>query len=197
MGTQVSGLARRVSDSPTIEAVFRELVDKDPELDKNQRALTRRVATRWNTDRAALNSHLYFKGPVQWLTGSSKHNLKRYALDDEQWVLAAELNNVLEVRIWLSKHAYKLIFNAFIQVFQEPTDRFSQAEVPLIHDTIPEFMALKARLEDIRDDVLGAGLHAITRVAAQAALLVYDKYMGVMEDSDVYDIAVGASQFLN
>lgn len=52
-------------------------------------------------------------------------------------------------------------------------------------------MTLRARLQDIRDDVLGAGLHAITRVAAQAALLVYDKYMGAMEDSDVYDKAVG------
>lgn len=96
---QVSGLARRVNDSPTLEAVFRELVDKDPELPKGQRALARRVATRWNTDHEALASHLHFKAPVQWLTWSSKHNLNRYALDDEQWALAIELNDVLEVRI--------------------------------------------------------------------------------------------------
>jgi hypothetical protein len=78
-------------------------------------------------------------------------------------------------------------------VFQEPTDRFSQAEVPLIHNTIPELLTLKSRLEDIRDDVYKQGLHPITRVAAEAALRVYHKYMGIMEDSDVYDIAVGAS----
>lgn len=76
-------------------------------------------------------------------------------------------------------------------MFQEPTGRFSQAEVPLIHKTIPELMTLKARLQDISDNVLGAGLQSITRVAAQAALLVYDKYIGAMEDLDVYDIAVG------
>jgi hypothetical protein len=113
LSIKVSGLARRVNDSPTLEALFRELVDKDPELDNSQRALTRRVATRWNTDRAALNSHLHFKGPVQWLTGNSKHNLKRYALDDAQWTLAAELNSVLEVRDRLFGCAYILTFTDF------------------------------------------------------------------------------------
>jgi hypothetical protein len=79
----------------------------------------------------------------------------------------------------------------FHQVFQESTDRFSQAEVPLIHNTIPESLSLKARLQDIRDDALKVGPHPITRIAAQAALLVYEKYLGAMEHSDIYDIAIG------
>lgn len=44
---------------------------------------------------------------------------------------------------------------------------------------------------DMRDDVHKVGIHPITRVAAQAALLVYDEYIGTMEESDVYKIAVG------
>ncbi|KAF8595858.1 hypothetical protein BDV93DRAFT_573592, partial [Ceratobasidium sp. AG-I] len=168
---KVSGLARRVNDSPTLEAAFRDLVDKDPDLTGDQRALSRRVATRWNTDRVAIDSHIHFKGPVQWLTGNAKYNLKQYALDNEQWNLAIELSSVL-------------------QVFQEPTDRFSQAKVPLVHNTLPELLSLKARLEDIRDDFHKVGIHSITCVAAQAALLLYDKYIGTMEESDIYKIAV-------
>ncbi|KAF8600764.1 hypothetical protein BDV93DRAFT_446931, partial [Ceratobasidium sp. AG-I] len=168
---KVSGLARRVNDSPALEATFRELVDINPDLSGGQRALARRVATRWNTDRVALDSHIHFKGPVQWLTGTARHNLTQYALDDEQWGLATELSSVL-------------------MVFQEPTDWFSQAEVPLIHSTIPEQLTLKARLQDMRDDVVNFGLLSITRVATQAALIVFEKYIGPMDESDVYKIAV-------
>ncbi|QRV95405.1 hAT family dimerization protein [Ceratobasidium sp. AG-Ba] len=147
---KVAGLARRVNDSAELNNIFREMVDRDPLLHGDARALTRRVATRWNTDRAALNSHIHFRDP---------------------WDLASELNNVLEV-------------------FQEPTDRFSQAEVPLIHQVIPELLTLKARLGDIRDNTPQQKIHPITQVAAQAALLVYEKYLGAIEESDIYVISV-------
>lgn len=93
---KVAGLARRVNDSPSLSNTFSEVVCGDPDLQGSLRALTRRVATRWNTDRAALNNHIYFKGPVQWLTGS-RRSLQKYALDPKQWDLAAELSSVLEV----------------------------------------------------------------------------------------------------
>ncbi|QRV87680.1 hAT family dimerization protein [Ceratobasidium sp. AG-Ba] len=170
-GVNVAGLARRVNDSAELNNIFRETVDRDPSLHGDARALTRRVATRWNTNRAALNSHIHFRDPVQLLTSHPKHDLKKYALDDDQWDLASELNNVLEV-------------------FQEPTDRFSQAEVPLIHQVIPELLTLKARLGDIRDNTPQQKIHPITQVAAQAALLVYEKYLGAIEESDIYVISV-------
>ncbi|QRV80101.1 hAT family dimerization protein [Ceratobasidium sp. AG-Ba] len=168
---KVAGLARRVHDSAELNNIFREMVDRDPSLHGDARALTRRVATRWNTDRAALNSHIHFRDPVQLLTSHPKHDLKKYALDDDQWDLASELNNVLEV-------------------FQEPTDRFSQAEVPLIHQVIPELLTLKARLEDICANTPQQKIHSITQVAAQAALLVYEKYLGAIEECDIYVISV-------
>lgn len=75
-------------------------------------------------------------------------------------------------------------------MFQEPTDRFSQSEVPLIHETLPELLTLRARLYDIRDDLLKQNIQPVAHVAAEAALLVFDKYMGVMEESDVYEISI-------
>ncbi|CAE7107559.1 unnamed protein product [Rhizoctonia solani] len=168
---KVAGLARRVNDSAELGNIFREAVDRDSELCGDARALTRRVVTRWNTDRASLNSHIHFRDPVQLLTSHPKHNLKKFALDDGQWDLASELSNVLEV-------------------FQEPTDRFSQSEVPLIHQVIPELLTLKARLEDIRTNAPQESVHPITRIAAQAALLVYEKYLGAIQESDIYVISV-------
>ncbi|KAG9082174.1 hypothetical protein FRC07_014288, partial [Ceratobasidium sp. 392] len=52
-------------------------------------------------------------------------------------------------------------------------------------------LTLRSRLYDVRNDILRQGLHPITRVAAQAALFVWDKYMGaILEESDIYLIAV-------
>ncbi|KAG8777931.1 hypothetical protein FRC12_000119 [Ceratobasidium sp. 428] len=71
------------------------------------------------------------------------------------------------------------------RIFKEPADRFSWPEVPLIHETLPETLTLRARLYNIRDDVHKKGLHCITGVAAETALLVFHKYMGMIEESDV------------
>lgn len=56
---------------------------------------------------------------------------------------------------------------------------------------MPELWSLQARLRDIRDDYINVGLSPVTRAAAQAAILVYEKLMRDVEESDVYDIAVG------
>ncbi|KAG8730258.1 hypothetical protein FRC10_002950 [Ceratobasidium sp. 414] len=168
---KVAGLAQRVNDSPVLTKAFEELVDKDPDLQGDMKSLPCRVATRWNTERVCLRGHLHFKTPVQWLTSNPRTKLKKYALTDDQWELGAELCDVLEV-------------------FQELTDCFSRAEVPLVHETIPKMLTLRSRLSDIRDDILSRSLHRITRVAAEAALQVFSKYMGLMEDSDVYILSV-------
>ena len=63
-----------------------------------RKALSRRVATRWNSDRKALEDHIQLKQPVQWLTSESGLKLQRLALKDEQWPLAVELHEALEVR---------------------------------------------------------------------------------------------------
>ncbi|QRV82985.1 hAT family dimerization protein [Ceratobasidium sp. AG-Ba] len=170
--TKVAGLARRVNDSAALMDEFERLVDSDPSLKGNSKVLARRIATRWNTDHTALKSHLHFKTQVQLLTNNASLKLQKHALNYEQWDLAHELCQVLAI-------------------FEEPTNLLSKKEVPLIHEVIPIMLTLRSRLYDVRDDILNQGLHPITRVAAQAALLVWDKYMGaILEQSDIYLIAV-------
>ncbi|KAG8680329.1 hypothetical protein FRC09_018324, partial [Ceratobasidium sp. 395] len=55
-------------------------------------------------------------------------------------------------------------------IFKEPTDRFSQSENPLIHEILPEMLALRARLYNIRDDIPKKGLHRIMTHASQLKL---------------------------
>jgi hypothetical protein len=101
---QVSGLSRRVHASPALREAFEQLVFKDPTLVSDQRMLTERVDTRWDTDYDCLDSHIYFKVQTQLITANPKHKLKRYALNDAQWALADEMVTVLEVSITQSQH---------------------------------------------------------------------------------------------
>jgi hypothetical protein len=50
---------------------------------------------------------------------------------------------------------------------------------------------LKYRLELMRDD-FDKVLKPVTRIAAHAALVVLNKYLGIMEESDIYWMATGA-----
>jgi hypothetical protein len=62
-----------------------------------RKSLSRRVATRWNSDRKALNDHLYLRQPVRLLTGDPGLKVQKYGLKEKQWLLAEELNEALEV----------------------------------------------------------------------------------------------------
>lgn len=94
----MAGLARRVHDSPTLQEKFEKLVDAQINSNPGQkRTLTRRVPTRWNSDLACLAAHIAFETPVKQLTSDSNNKLKQYALTEEQWKLAKQLGEVLEV----------------------------------------------------------------------------------------------------
>jgi hypothetical protein len=87
-----------VNDSPALKVKLQELILMDADLKSSKRkALSRRVATRWNSDRKALDDHIHLRQPVQWLTSEPGVKLQQYALKDEQWLLATELNEALEV----------------------------------------------------------------------------------------------------
>ncbi|KAF6753990.1 hypothetical protein DFP72DRAFT_813346 [Ephemerocybe angulata] len=179
---KVSGLARRVHNSGTLKETFDNLVSNDPTLDGSKRALDRRVSTRWNSDEDCLKSHLYFRRPVEQLTGLSETKLAAYRLTDSQWKLAGDLADALEV-------------------FDELSRMFSAASVPLIVDVIPAFEDLKLSLTAIRDDIQeddgddedtdpDSEVSPVMRVAAQAALLMVEKYYALTWDCPIYYIAI-------
>lgn len=93
---QVAGLARRVHDSTTLKETFDQLVSQNKELEGSRRALERRVATRWNSDLACLESHLHFRKEVEQLTGVSSNRLHAYRLSVAQWDLAECLADALK-----------------------------------------------------------------------------------------------------
>ncbi|KAF9792013.1 hypothetical protein BJ322DRAFT_997777, partial [Thelephora terrestris] len=132
-----------------------------------RRTLTRRVPTRWNTDFAALKSHVMFKKEVLQLIAANP-TLKKFMLADKQWVLAKHLADVLVV-------------------FDDITTLFSSANVPLVHEVVPMLILLEERLENIRDSL---DLPKVIRIAATASLLVVEKYSKLSELSEVYRIAM-------
>jgi hypothetical protein len=80
-----------------------------------------------------------------------------------------------------------------LQVFNGPTKLFSEANVPLIADAIPMLDTLEATMVNIRDATL-APLPNVIRVAAEAALLLIDKYFSLTDECELYQIAIGKLQ---
>lgn len=78
------------------------------------------------------------------------------------------------------------------QIFEGPTKLFSQSQVPLIVDAIPMLEAIEESMVAVRDDN-DAELPNVIRVAAQAALLLIDKYSIFTNDCELYQIAIGLS----
>ncbi|CAE6533464.1 unnamed protein product, partial [Rhizoctonia solani] len=95
--TTVANLARRVDESPNLKAQFQEHVSACTDSkESTRRSLSRRVATRWNSDRKALDDYLFLWRPVKALTDDPGLNLNHLALTSTQRQLAAELNEALE-----------------------------------------------------------------------------------------------------
>ncbi|KAL6302973.1 hypothetical protein BKA93DRAFT_735840 [Sparassis latifolia] len=167
---KVAGLACHLHDSPTLQQKFEKLVDAQPELSGMKKALDRRVVTRWNSDFTCLAAHIYFEIPVKQLTSNDRNDLQLYALSHMQWRLAKQLEPVLEI-------------------FQDLTNLFSQAKVPLVHETVPMLERLEHQLTAICDDA-EMELPAVIRITAQASLPVVGKYYALTDDTDVYQIAI-------
>lgn len=77
------------------------------------------------------------------------------------------------------------------QIFDGPTKLFSQSQVPLIVDAVPILEAIEESMVAVRDDD-DAELPNVVRVAAQAALLLIDKYSIFTSDCELYQIAIGS-----
>ncbi|KAI0061954.1 hypothetical protein BV25DRAFT_1804810, partial [Artomyces pyxidatus] len=162
---KVAGLARRLHDSPTLQEKFERLVVAMQGEHDQKKRLDRRVPTRWNSDYACLAAHIAFKAEIRKLT--TEDGLEEYALTNEQWALAEELKDVLQV--------------------SEVTDLFSQSEVPLVHEVVPMLETLEQQLTHVRDSV---ELPNTIRVAAHASLIMVGKYYALSDDCEVYRIAI-------
>jgi hypothetical protein len=178
-----------VDDSPALKVKLHELILMYPDLkESNRKSLSTRVATRWNSDRKALDDHIHLRQPVRWLTSEPGLKLQQYALKDNQWSLAEELNEALEV-CSLCQLPFAISTHAYMQIFEVPTAHFSSSNIPLVYQVLPALVEMKEALQRIRGST---DTSPVTRVGAQAALNVFEKYMSSMGICEVYFIAIGA-----
>ncbi|KAG8706520.1 hypothetical protein FRC11_008170, partial [Ceratobasidium sp. 423] len=169
---KVAGLVQQINDSPQLENLFCKLIDKDPELQGSMCALACYVVTCWNTVLLMLQSYSHFRGLIQYLTGNACYKVSWWALDTKQWSIMEQLGLMLEV-------------------FKEPTNWMSWSGVLLVSKVVPELLTVWDCLYDVQDDTFQQNLHPTVRVAAEASLLVFEKYMGLtLEESDVHIIAI-------
>ncbi|KAG9081574.1 hypothetical protein FRC06_005502 [Ceratobasidium sp. 370] len=166
---KVAGLANRAHKSAVVQHTFEEIVSKIPSLScSKRRTLARRMATRWNTEVECLRSHVHFRPAVKKLTADRNLSLKQYELTDAQWPLAETLISELKA-------------------FERLTNVFSETQVPSIHQVVPALLKLQDRL---RTSAGNSSLPPLLRVAAQASLAVFDKYMHLFEMSGIYWVAL-------
>lgn len=119
----------------------------------------------------------------------SSLKLKKYELTADQWDLAADVREVLLVQL-SSKFLNLSLYSLFIQLFDRITYIFSQADTPLIVDVLPCLEDLRAGLTAARDDE-EHDVANVVRVACHASILLLEKYLGIIEDHDIYILAIG------
>ncbi|KAF8494903.1 hypothetical protein F5888DRAFT_1795030 [Russula emetica] len=167
---RVADLARHVHDGATLKEKFNKLVQEDEELEGSRKAPNRQVTIWWNSNLTCLEAHVHFKNIIQQLTGVATNKLQACRLSGQQWELANDLIKVL-------------------MIFDGPTKLFSQSQVPLIVDAVPILKAIEESMVAVCDDS-DAQLPNVIRIAAQAALLLIDKYSIFTSDCKLYQIAI-------
>ncbi|KAG8715747.1 hypothetical protein FRC08_010211 [Ceratobasidium sp. 394] len=168
---KVNGFASHILHSSTLQPVFLQIRDLLKGSITTKKTLpSSYVSTRWNSQCDSGMTHIELRPVVEVMTGTEKYELDKYHLSSWQWDLLVEVCECLEV-------------------FREPTLLFSQKEVPLIHEVIPSLYTMRFRSTRMLEDE-DRRLHSITRVAACSALAVVDKYIGLLEKSELYFMAV-------
>ncbi len=93
----MAGLACCVHDSSPLKEKFNKLVTEDETLEGNRQALSHRVPTCWNSDLECLLAHMHFKDIVEQLTAVTTNGLQTYCLTEEQWLMSADIQEILLV----------------------------------------------------------------------------------------------------
>ncbi|KDQ13378.1 hypothetical protein BOTBODRAFT_84535, partial [Botryobasidium botryosum FD-172 SS1] len=173
---KAAGAARRVRDSAPLREQFDLLLAAQNKTDKlipsDAKVLRPREPTRWNCNFDCLATHIVFRPVVEKLTAGAQNELNTYAMSEKQWELGDEIIHVLAI-------------------FDLVTDLFSKKEVPLVHQTgpVPVLEDIERRLKCVVNQERGP-VPAVIRVAAQAAILVQNKYYHLTGECEVYQIAL-------
>ena len=72
--------------------------------------MPRDVTTRWNLMYDMLDFAVKYRNALDKVTSDRKNDLRRYEMDDNDWKLAEQLRNVLEVSLCRVSNAYLMAF---------------------------------------------------------------------------------------
>ncbi|KAL1697946.1 hypothetical protein EV121DRAFT_218879, partial [Schizophyllum commune] len=168
---KAAGLARRVRDAPsTLQNLFDRIVKNTPGISSDRHTLSRKVPTRWNSEARCLDDHIELRPAVEKLILESHPSLNAYRMTHIQWGLAGELNDLLGI---------------FVPI----TEYFSRKEEAFVADVLEQLERVRRALILVRDSQSTSSSNVV-RVAAHAGIITTDKYLKLLNESEVYQIAI-------
>ncbi|KAG6824373.1 hypothetical protein H0H92_007073, partial [Tricholoma furcatifolium] len=129
--------------------------------------LPRDVKTHWNSTYDMLKAALQYRTAVDELTGNRKHDLRKYELEEEEWVLAAQLTTVLET-------------------FKEATLAFSKS-TSTIAKVLPSMDKISRLLDPSAKET--ANFCPAIKAALRCGASLLAQYRELIDTSDIYRIA--------
>ncbi|GLB44048.1 hypothetical protein LshimejAT787_1502320 [Lyophyllum shimeji] len=144
---------------------WRRVVAADPEL--TDRLIPRDVSTRWNSTFDMLNTALEYRKAVDAMTNDRANGLRDYELSRQEWKIAAQLRDVLEI-------------------FKHATTFFSRS-VPNLATVIP---AMDLIDQKFTTGSLDKNYEPAIRVSLDIAKKTLNHYYTKTDESAVYRIAM-------
>ena len=178
-------------NNPHIRIKLEEIASA-AELDS--KVLVRAVKTRWNTVTEVLERGLQMREVLGQLCDMTAFNssksggvqLRRYTINDEEWVILEQLFKLLHVSDFVFRR-YHISDSACWQPFLYATKIMSKGDYALVHNVIPSMDILTEHLDAFKDD---ANLKPIIRVAAARGLAIMNKYYSRTDESEIYRISM-------
>ena len=92
---QLRALSNAIKSSSTI--ILPRWLAKLKELDFRVWMMPCNVATRWNSTFDMLEFAINYRAAIDAITSNCDLNLRKYKLEDDEWVIAANLHDTLKV----------------------------------------------------------------------------------------------------
>ena len=184
-------LSTKVWHSPQIRE---ELARLAGDADLNSETLVYAVRTRWNTVTEVLERGLQMREVLGQLCDMTAFNssksggvqLRRYTINDEEWVILEQLFKLLHVSLIVLRR-YRISDSARWQPFLYATKIMSKGDYALVHNVIPSMDILTEHLDAFKDDT---NLKPIIRVAAARGMAIMNKYYSRTDESEIYRISM-------
>ena len=149
--------------------------------------MPRDVATWWNSTFDMLEFPINYRAAIDVIASNCDLNLRKYELEDDEWVIAANLRDTLKVCTILLFLNYYWIVVVSLQIFKHATLFFS-CDTPNISTVIPAMDHINTHLVTATQNLTySPSIHAALAIGKKTLNQYYNK----TDSSEVYRIAMG------